>query len=63
MVKFGFDVAFNIFGGLLAGKIMTLTALQLGKIPAVANFFKLSKAQQAAKDLELKAQSSVDDIA
>ena len=61
LVKFGFDVALNIFGGLLAGKIMTLTALQLGKIPAVANFFKLSKAQQAARIA--KAQSSVDDIA
>ena len=58
LVKFGFDVALNIFGGLLAGKIMTLTALQLGKIPAVANFFKLSKAQQAARIAKASKASS-----
>ena len=55
IAQFGIDVALTLFGG----KILSLAGKAVGKIPAVAKFFKLSKAAQKAQiDDALKGQSS-----
>ena len=45
IAQFGIDVALTLFGG----KILSLAGKAVGKIPAVAKFFKLSKAAQKAQ--------------
>ena len=45
IAQFGLDVALTLFGG----KILSLAGKAVGKIPAVAKFFKLSKSAQASK--------------
>ena len=55
IAQFGVDVALTLFGG----KILSLAGKAVGKIPAVAKFFKLSKAAQKAQiDDALRGQSS-----
>ena len=55
IAEIGLELAITLFGG----KIATLTGKALGKIPAVAKFFKLSKAAQKAQiDDVLRGQSS-----
>ena len=52
IAEIGLELAITLFGG----KIATLTGKALGKIPAVAKFFKLGKAAQKAQiDDALKA--------
>ena len=55
IAKFGIDVAITLFGGAILG----LAGKALGRLPAVAKFFKLSKAAQKAQiDDVLRGQSS-----
>ena len=55
IAQFGIDVALTLFGG----KILSLAGKAIGKIPAVAKFFKLGKAAQKAQiDDALRGQSS-----
>ena len=55
IAQFGIDVALTLFGG----KILSLAGKAVGKIPAVAKFFKLGKAAQKAQiDDVLRGQSS-----
>ena len=55
IAQFGIDVALTLFGG----KILSLAGKAVGKIPAVAKFFKLGKAAQKAQiDDALRGQSS-----
>ena len=60
IAEIGLELAITLFGG----KIATLTGKALGKIPAVAKFFKLSKAAQKAQiDDALKAAKKSSDSA
>ena len=45
IAEFGLDIALTLFGG----KILSLAGKAVGKIPAVAKFFKLGKAAQKAQ--------------
>ena len=55
IAQFGMEVALTLFGGAIVG----LAGKALGKLPAVARFFKLGKAAQKAQiDDALRGQSS-----
>ncbi len=58
IAKFGMDVAILLFGGAILG----LAGKALGRLPAVAKFFKLSKAAQKARLQREIAKQTADDV-